>query len=162
PASVRQCWACDRDLARDRDAEARPRRVRRHRQCRMAGADAMSVHRQADRAGPAGLRDLARWRPQCRRRPRRGGGIRRSRGAGGGARRGVVMGGMMEKKKANPFPAISGGPPRHIMAVQIPDQDKAMPPELLADAARALGMRVEIAGTVEAALRSIAKLAYEV
>ena len=36
-----------------------------------------------------------------------------------------------------------------------------MPPERLADAARALGMRVEIAAGVEAALRRIAQLAYE-
>jgi dihydrofolate synthase/folylpolyglutamate synthase len=37
-----------------------------------------------------------------------------------------------------------------------------MLPDRLADAARALGMRVEIADGVEAALRSLAKLAYEV
>ena len=37
-----------------------------------------------------------------------------------------------------------------------------MPQDRLADAARALGMRVEISGSVEAALRGIAKLAYEV
>ena len=37
-----------------------------------------------------------------------------------------------------------------------------MPPDRLADAARALGMRVEISPGVEAALSEIAKLAYEV
>ena len=37
-----------------------------------------------------------------------------------------------------------------------------MPPDRLADAARALGMRVEISEGVEAALRMLAKLAYEV
>ena len=37
-----------------------------------------------------------------------------------------------------------------------------MPPDQLADAARALGMRVENAASVEAALRSLARLAYEV
>jgi dihydrofolate synthase/folylpolyglutamate synthase len=37
-----------------------------------------------------------------------------------------------------------------------------MPQDRLADAARALGMRVELAGGIEAALCSIAKLAYEV
>jgi dihydrofolate synthase/folylpolyglutamate synthase len=37
-----------------------------------------------------------------------------------------------------------------------------MPPDRLADAARALGLRVEISDSVEAALRGIAKLAYEV
>ncbi len=51
---------------------------------------------------------------------------------------------------------------RHIIAVQIPDRDNAMPPDRLADAARALGMRVETSGSVEAALHSLARLAYEV
>ena len=37
-----------------------------------------------------------------------------------------------------------------------------MAPDVLADAARQLGMRVETASSVEAALRSVAKLAYEV
>jgi dihydrofolate synthase/folylpolyglutamate synthase len=36
-----------------------------------------------------------------------------------------------------------------------------MPPDRLADAVRALGMRVETSGSVEAALRSLARLAYE-
>jgi dihydrofolate synthase/folylpolyglutamate synthase len=48
------------------------------------------------------------------------------------------------------------------VAVPISGQDNAMPPDRLADAARALAMRVEISEGVEAALRSIAKLAYEV
>src|SRR6185437_4715196 len=74
----------------------------------------------------------------------------------------VVIAGMMANKDAGAFLANFAGLTRHIMAVQIPDQDKAMPPDRLADAGRALGMRVEIAGSVEAALRSIAKLAYEV
>ena len=74
----------------------------------------------------------------------------------------VVIAGMMASKDAKAFLANFAGLTRHIMAVEIPDQDKAMPPDRLADAARALGMRVEIAGSVEAALRSIAKLAYEV
>ena len=51
---------------------------------------------------------------------------------------------------------------RHIIAVPIPHRDNAMPPERLVDATRALGMRVETAGSVEAALRSLARLAYEV
>jgi len=73
-----------------------------------------------------------------------------------------VIVGMMASKDAKAFLANFAGLTRHIMAVEIPDQDKAMPPGRLADAARALGMRVEIAGSVEAALCSIAKLAYEV
>jgi len=48
------------------------------------------------------------------------------------------------------------------MAVQIPDRENAMPPERLADAARALGMRVENAASVEAALHALSRLAYEV
>ncbi|MBV8926831.1 MAG: bifunctional folylpolyglutamate synthase/dihydrofolate synthase [Bradyrhizobium sp.] len=74
----------------------------------------------------------------------------------------VVIAGMMASKDAKAFLVNFAGLTRHIMAVEIPDQDKAMPPDHLADAARSLGMRVEIAASVEAALRSIAKLAYEV
>jgi dihydrofolate synthase/folylpolyglutamate synthase len=74
----------------------------------------------------------------------------------------VVIVGMMGTKDAGAFLQNFTGLTRHIFTVQIPDQDNAMSQDRLADAARALGMRVEIAGTVEAALRSIARLAYEV
>jgi dihydrofolate synthase/folylpolyglutamate synthase len=74
----------------------------------------------------------------------------------------VVIVGMMANKDANAFLANFAGLTRHIVAVQIPDRDNAMPPDRLADAARALGMRVESAASVEAALRSLARLAYEV
>jgi dihydrofolate synthase / folylpolyglutamate synthase len=37
-----------------------------------------------------------------------------------------------------------------------------MPPARLVDAARPLGMRVEITGGIEAALRALARLSYEV
>jgi dihydrofolate synthase / folylpolyglutamate synthase len=74
----------------------------------------------------------------------------------------VVIVGMMANKDASGFLANFAGLTRHIIAVQIPDNDNAMPPDRLADATRALGMRVEIAGTVEAALRSLARLTYEV
>jgi dihydrofolate synthase/folylpolyglutamate synthase len=74
----------------------------------------------------------------------------------------VVIVGMMGNKEAKAFLANFAGLTRHIIAVQIPDRDNAMPPDRLADAARALGMRVEISGGVEAALRSLARLAYEV
>jgi dihydrofolate synthase/folylpolyglutamate synthase len=73
----------------------------------------------------------------------------------------VVIAGMMSNKDARAFLANFAGLTRHIIAVPIPDQDNAMPPDRLADAARALGMRVEISEGVEAALRGIAKLAYE-
>jgi dihydrofolate synthase/folylpolyglutamate synthase len=74
----------------------------------------------------------------------------------------VVIVGMMANKDANAFLANFAGLTRHIIAVKIPDRDNAMPPNRLADAARQLGMRVEIAVNVEAALRSVARLAYEV
>jgi dihydrofolate synthase/folylpolyglutamate synthase len=73
----------------------------------------------------------------------------------------VVIAGMMGNKDAGGFLANFAGLTRHIFTVEIPGQDNAMPQDRLADAARGLGMRVEIAGSVEAALRGIAKLAYE-
>jgi dihydrofolate synthase/folylpolyglutamate synthase len=74
----------------------------------------------------------------------------------------VVIAGMMANKDASAFLANFAGLTRHIIAVQIPDRDNAMPPDTLADAARQLGMRVETAGSIEAALRSLTRLAYEV
>ncbi len=74
----------------------------------------------------------------------------------------VVVAGMMGNKDAGGFLANFAGQTRHIVAVTIPDQDNAMSPDVLADAARRIGMRVETAASVEAALRAIAKLAYEV
>jgi dihydrofolate synthase/folylpolyglutamate synthase len=74
----------------------------------------------------------------------------------------VVIAGMMGNKDAGAFLANFAGLTRHIIAVDIPGVENAMPPDRLADAARALGMRVEIAASVEAALRGLAKLAYEV
>jgi dihydrofolate synthase/folylpolyglutamate synthase len=74
----------------------------------------------------------------------------------------VVVVGMMANKDAPAFLANFAGLTRHIIAVKIPDRDNAMAPDRLADAARALGMRVESSTSVEAALRSLARLAYEV
>ena len=65
-------------------------------------------------------------------------------------------------KAASASLANFAGLTRHIIAVQIPDRDNAMPPDTLADAARQFGMRVETAVGVESALRSLARLAYEV
>jgi dihydrofolate synthase/folylpolyglutamate synthase len=73
----------------------------------------------------------------------------------------VVIVGMMGNKDAGAFLANFAGLTRHIIAVQIPDRDNTMPSDRLADAARHLGMRVETADSVEAALRSLARLAYE-
>ena len=74
----------------------------------------------------------------------------------------VVIAGMMANKDARGFLANFAGLTRHIIAVPIPDAENAMPVDRLADAARSLGMRVEPAPGVEAALRALAKLAYEV
>jgi dihydrofolate synthase / folylpolyglutamate synthase len=74
----------------------------------------------------------------------------------------VVIVGMMANKDVRGFLANFAGLTRHIIAVPIPGADNAMPPDRIAEAARALGMRVEIADGVEAALRALAKLAYEV
>jgi dihydrofolate synthase / folylpolyglutamate synthase len=74
----------------------------------------------------------------------------------------VVIAGMMANKDANAFLANFAGLTRHIIAVPIPGRDNAMPPDRLADAARAAGMRVETSSGIEAALQSLARLAYEV
>ena len=73
----------------------------------------------------------------------------------------VVIAGMMGNKDAGGFLANFAGLTRHIIAVRIPDQDNAMPPDVLADAARHLGMRVDTASGVRSALESITKLSYE-
>ena len=74
----------------------------------------------------------------------------------------VIIAGMMANKDAQAFLANFAGLTRHIIAVPIPDTENAMPVDRLADAVRSLGMRVEIAPGVEAALRALSKLAYEV
>jgi dihydrofolate synthase / folylpolyglutamate synthase len=68
----------------------------------------------------------------------------------------------MANKDPGAFLANFAGLTRHIIAVQIPDRDNAMSPDRLADAARQLGMRVETAVGIEAALSSLARLVYEV
>ena len=73
----------------------------------------------------------------------------------------VLVTGMMATKDAQGFLANFAGLTRHIVAVPIPDTDNAMPVERLADAARRLEMRVDIAPSVEAALRALSRLAYE-
>lgn len=74
----------------------------------------------------------------------------------------VVIAGMMASKDATGFLANFAGLTRHIIAVGIPGQDNAMPSDRLADAARTLGMRVEISAGIEAALHTLARLTYEV
>jgi dihydrofolate synthase/folylpolyglutamate synthase len=74
----------------------------------------------------------------------------------------VAIVGMMANKDPAAFLANFAGLTRHIIAVTIPDREGAMPIDRLMDAARAVGMRVESAASVEAALCAIARLAYEV
>jgi dihydrofolate synthase/folylpolyglutamate synthase len=74
----------------------------------------------------------------------------------------VVIAGMMANKDARGFLANFSGLTRHIIAVPIAGQDNAMAVDTLADAARLLGMRVETTSGIEAALQSIARLAYEI
>jgi len=74
----------------------------------------------------------------------------------------VVIAGMMANKDAAGFVGNFAGLTRHIVAVPIPDQDGAMAPDQLADAIRPLGMRVDVAGSVEDALGLLARLAWDV
>ena len=74
----------------------------------------------------------------------------------------VLIVGMMANKDAGGFLANFAGLTRHILAVPVPDRDDAMQPHQLADSARHLGMRVEVATGVAAALQKLASLAYEV
>jgi dihydrofolate synthase/folylpolyglutamate synthase len=73
----------------------------------------------------------------------------------------VLIVGMMANKDAAAFLANFAGLTRHIIAVPIPETENAMPPDRLADAARSLGMRIETAPGIEAALRALSRLAYE-
>jgi dihydrofolate synthase/folylpolyglutamate synthase len=74
----------------------------------------------------------------------------------------VVIVGMMANKDAGGFLANFAGLTRHIIAVKIPDRDGAMGVDALVDAARHLGMRIETAVSVAAALHALTQLAYEV
>jgi dihydrofolate synthase/folylpolyglutamate synthase len=74
----------------------------------------------------------------------------------------VVIVGMMANKDAGGFLANFAGLTRHIIAVKIPDRDGAMGVDALTDAARHLGMRIETAPSVAAALHALTQLAYEV
>ncbi|HEY8337304.1 MAG TPA: folylpolyglutamate synthase/dihydrofolate synthase family protein [Tardiphaga sp.] len=74
----------------------------------------------------------------------------------------VVIVGMMANKDAGGFLANFAGLTRHIIAVKIPDRDGAMGVDALVDAARHLGMRIETAASVAAALHALTQLAYEV
>lgn len=74
----------------------------------------------------------------------------------------VVIAGMMANKDAQGFLANFTGLTRHIIAVPVPGTEGGMAPRHLADAGRALGLRVESAENVGAALIAIKRLAYEI
>ncbi len=74
----------------------------------------------------------------------------------------VIIIGMLANKDARGFLANFSGMTRHVIAVPIPGHDNAYTAQALADVTRPLGMRVETAESVEAALRAIAQLAYDV
>ena len=74
----------------------------------------------------------------------------------------VVIVGMMGNKDAGGFLANFSGLTRHIIAVQIPDHERRCRRTGSPMPRGSLGMRVEISDSVEAALRSLAALAYEV
>jgi dihydrofolate synthase/folylpolyglutamate synthase len=73
----------------------------------------------------------------------------------------VIVVGMMANKDAEGFLANFSGMTRHIVAVPVPGTPNSHPPAAIADAGRRLGMRVEIADGIEAALGSLKRLAYE-
>lgn len=74
----------------------------------------------------------------------------------------VIVAGMLSNKDAAGFLGAFAGLTRHVVAVPIPDQPNALAPAQLADSARTLGMRADIAGSVEDALRLLARLAWDV
>ena len=74
----------------------------------------------------------------------------------------VIIIGMLANKDARGFLANFSGMTRHVIAVPIPGHDGAYTPQALTDAARPLGMRVETADSVAAALCAIAQLTYDV
>lgn len=73
----------------------------------------------------------------------------------------VLIAGMMANKDASAFLGNFTGLTRHVVAVPIPERDGAMDPQSLAEVGRALELRVDVDESVEAALRRIAALAYE-
>jgi dihydrofolate synthase/folylpolyglutamate synthase len=74
----------------------------------------------------------------------------------------VLIAGMLANKDCTAFLANFTGLTRHVVAVPVPDQEKGLPPERLAEAARQLGMRAAMAADVGEALRALAQLAYDV
>lgn len=74
----------------------------------------------------------------------------------------VLIAGMLANKDCAAFLSNFTGLTRHVVAVPVPDQEKGLPPERLAETARQLGMRAAMAADVGEALRALAQLAYDV
>ena len=132
-----------------------------HHRCRMAGADAAAGFR---RAGRSGARRLRVWLD---------GGHNADGGRVAAAALGdleervsrplVIIVGMMANKDAGGFLANFAGLTRHVIAVPIPGSGRMRCRRIGSrKPVRELGMRVETAASVDAALRTVARLAYEV
>ena len=122
---------------------------------RMAGAAAAPHDRPAGRARARGRRALARRRAQRRRRARDRGRARRSRGArvapaGAGRRHAVAP------RTATAFLRNFTGLVRRVFGVPI-HQDKGVPVEEIAAAARAAGMPADARDSIEDALAAIGR-----
>jgi dihydrofolate synthase/folylpolyglutamate synthase len=70
----------------------------------------------------------------------------------------VLVVGMLATKDSTGFLRNFAGLARRVITVPIPDQDKSLPSEVLADAARAVGIPAEGRDTIEDALRAVGKL----
>jgi dihydrofolate synthase/folylpolyglutamate synthase len=73
----------------------------------------------------------------------------------------VLVVGMLASKDVGGFLQNFAGLARRVIAVPIPDQEKALPPAVIAEAARAAGIAAEEAADIEAALSAIAQSAPE-
>jgi dihydrofolate synthase/folylpolyglutamate synthase len=73
----------------------------------------------------------------------------------------VLVVGMLATKDSTGFLRNFAGLARCVVTVPIPDQDKSLPSETLADAARAVGIPAEGCATMEDALRAVGRLGLE-
>jgi dihydrofolate synthase/folylpolyglutamate synthase len=73
----------------------------------------------------------------------------------------VLITGMLATKDAAGFLRNFGGLARHLIAVPVPDQEKSLAPEALAETARSAGIPADVSESVEAALAQIGRLGLE-
>jgi dihydrofolate synthase/folylpolyglutamate synthase len=73
----------------------------------------------------------------------------------------VLIVGMLATKDSAGFLRNFSGLTRHLIAVPVPDQEKSLAPEALAETARAAGIPAEASESVEAALSQIGRLGLE-